>query len=201
MTRLLDKAVFYFVPVSEAGCSNPLRQFLGERDPPPPEETKIAILEDAEELLLPAMEARDKVQPLNIAMIPIIQAPCCPTTNVPVTQLDPAIVRPDAIGIRSFAAWAGRRPLGAGQGLELPDQRDYSLAELYCARAETDRWSGVSSSRRSPITPFDPPPAPPDVAFTARAKDQQDPRASPAPTRGRPRGSASAVARSGSGRS
>jgi len=55
--------------------------------------------------------------------------------NSPVRQLDPALLRPGRLmGTREFRRLT--RPeaqrLAEAKGLSLPDQNDFSLAELYC---------------------------------------------------------------------
>jgi hypothetical protein len=71
MSRLIDKSVFYFVPVSEAQMlSSPtFVNFWVEQTRKHGKKQKIAILEDGEELLLPRDgDSRDKVSNLlNIA--------------------------------------------------------------------------------------------------------------------------------------
>jgi ATP-dependent 26S proteasome regulatory subunit len=57
------------------------------------------------------------------------------TTNAPVRQLDPALLRPGRLmGTREFRRLT--RPeaqrLAEAKGLTLPNQNDFSLAELYC---------------------------------------------------------------------
>ena len=151
MSRLIDKAVFYYFTVSEAEMlSNPrfvsfwIRQtarYKGMR--------KVAILEDAEDLLLARDGAsRDKVSNLlNIAdgfLGDHLKLHIIATTNVPLSKLDPAIVRPGRlIGMREFRRLNREEALrlAKAKGLAVPDQRDFSLAELYCARTETEHLS------------------------------------------------------------
>ena len=147
MTRLLETAVFYFVPVSEAEMlSNPrFVSFWVQQTSRHKSKQKIAILEDAEELLLARDEgSRNKVSNLlNIAdgfLSEHLKLHVIATTNVPISKLDPAIIRPGRlIGVREFRRLNREEALRLAQakGLDLPDQRDFSLAELYCAGAET----------------------------------------------------------------
>jgi hypothetical protein len=58
------------------------------------------------------------------------------TTNVPIRELDPAVTRPGRLmGAREFPR-LGREAalrLAEAKGIqELPEQPDYSLAEIYC---------------------------------------------------------------------
>jgi SpoVK/Ycf46/Vps4 family AAA+-type ATPase len=149
MSRLLATAVFYFVPVSEAEMlSHPRFVSFGLRQTNRhPKQQKIAILEDAEELLLARDEgSRAKVSNLlNIAdgfLGDHLKLHVIATTNVPLSKLDPAIARPGRlIGVREFRrlSRAEALRLADAKGLNLPDQSDFSLAELYCSRAVTDR--------------------------------------------------------------
>ena len=142
MTRLLDKAVFYFVPVSEADMlSNPrFVNFWLKQTKRHPNKRKIAILEDAEELLLPRdAGTRDKVSNLlNLAdgfLGDHLKLQVIATTNAPVRSLDSALLRPGRLmGMREFRRLTRNEAqrLAASKGLALPDQSDFSLAELYC---------------------------------------------------------------------
>ena len=142
MARLRDKAVFYYVPVSEVEMLSSPR-FVGfwvEQTRQHQQKHKIAILEDAEELLLPRdAGTRDKVSNLlNLAdgfLGDHMKLHVVATTNAPVRQLDPALLRPGRLmGMREFRRLS--RPeaqrLAAAKGLTLVEQNDYSLAELYC---------------------------------------------------------------------
>jgi hypothetical protein len=106
---------------------------------------KIAILEDAEELLLPRENgSREKVSNLlNIGdglLGDHLRLHVIATTNVPLGNLDPAVVRPGRlIGAREFRRLTRDEAcrLALAKGLELPEQSDFSLAELYCGCADT----------------------------------------------------------------
>ena len=142
MARLIDQAVFYFIPVSEADLlSNPrFVTFWLKETNRHEKKRKIAILEDAEELLLPRdAGSRDKVSNLlNLAdgfLGDHLKLHVIATTNSPVRQLDPALLRPGRLmGTRGFRRLT--RPeaqrLAAAKGLALPAHDDFSLAELYC---------------------------------------------------------------------
>jgi ATP-dependent 26S proteasome regulatory subunit len=99
-------------------------------------------------LLLPRDgDSRDKVSNLlNIAdgfLGDYLRLHVILTTNVPITQFDPAILRPGRlIGIREFRRLNQEDALRLAQvkRLVVPDQPDFSLAELYCSRADADRF-------------------------------------------------------------
>jgi hypothetical protein len=142
MARLVDKAVFYFIPVSEAEMlSNPrFVSFWVKQTKRHQKRTKIVLLEDAEELLLPREAgSRDKVSNLlNLAdgfLGDHLKLHLIATTNSLVRQLDPALLRPGRlVGTREFRRLTRSEALrlAAAKGLALPDQSDFSLAELYC---------------------------------------------------------------------
>lgn len=101
---------------------------------------RIAIMEDSESLLLPrdVLSQSDVSNLLNIGdgfLGEHLKLHVNATTNSPVRQLDPALLRPGRLmGTREFRRLnrdeASR--LAKAKGLALPDQPDYSLAELYC---------------------------------------------------------------------
>jgi SpoVK/Ycf46/Vps4 family AAA+-type ATPase len=142
MARLLNQAVFYFLPVSEAAMlSNP--RFVGfwiEQTQRHQQQTKIVLLEDAEELLLPRdCGNQDKVSTLlNLAdglLGDHLKLHVIATTNAPVRELDPALLRPGRlVGSRAFRRLtrSEAQQLAEAKGLTLAEQEDYSLAELYC---------------------------------------------------------------------
>jgi SpoVK/Ycf46/Vps4 family AAA+-type ATPase len=149
MTRLIRTFEFYYIPVSafDVLSSPNFVSFWTEENGDGRGKHRIAILEDAEELLLPRDQgSQTKVanllnigdgflgEHLNLLVIA--------TTNLPVRQLDPALLRPGRLmGTREFRRLNHDEAmrLAKAKGLEVPDQRDYSLAELYCARTETIR--------------------------------------------------------------
>ena len=142
MNRLLGQAVFYYVPTSEAEMLSSPRfvNFWVSQTRRQKGKTKIAILEDAEELLLPRdAGSREKVSNLlNISdglLGDHLKLHVIATTNIHLGSLDPAIVRPGRlVGAREFRrlnrAEASR--LAAAKALPLPETDDVSLAELYC---------------------------------------------------------------------
>ena len=111
---------------------------------------KIAIIEDAEDLLLPRDDnSRTTVSNLlNIAdgfLGEHLKLHVIATTNAPVHQLDPALLRPGRLmGTREFRRLT--RPeaqrLAKAKGLTLADQDDFSLAELYCGAASNPALNG-----------------------------------------------------------
>jgi ATPase family associated with various cellular activities (AAA) len=141
MARLLDKAVFYFVPVSAADMLFDPRylSFWVEESKIRRKKNKVVLLEDAEELLMPRDSGtRDKVSNLlNLAdgfLGDHLRLNVICTTNALVRQLDPAILRPGRLlGSREFRRLTPQEAqrLAAAKGLKLADQPDYSLAEVY----------------------------------------------------------------------
>jgi len=147
MARLIAKCVFYFLPVGEfEALSSPgLVSFWARETARYKGKQKIVILEDAEDLLLPRDQGtRTKVSDLlNIAdgfLGDHLRLHVVATTNAPVQRLDPAIARPGRlVGVREFRRLSHGEALRLAQnkGLELPQQSDYSLAEIYSAGADT----------------------------------------------------------------
>jgi len=156
MSRLLDKSVFYFVPVSEAELLSDPRfvSFWIKQTKRHPKKHKIVLLEDAEELLLPRdAGSRDKVSNLlNIAdgfLGDHLKLHVIATTNATVRKLDAAILRPGRLmGAREFRRLTPEEAqrLAQAKGLTLPDQPDYSLAEIYCGTP-----AGFSSHRERQV--------------------------------------------------
>jgi hypothetical protein len=151
MARLIDKAVFYFIPVSEAEMlSNPrFVNFWIKQTKRHQKKTKIVLLEDAEELLLPRDSGnRDKVSTLlNLAdgfLGDHLKLHVIGTTNSPVRELDPALLRPGRlVGARAFRRLTRleAQRLADAKGLALPDQEDFSVAELYCGAVSSPALS------------------------------------------------------------
>lgn len=141
MSRLIDKAVFYFLPVSASDMLFDSR-FVGfwiNEASRNKKKQKIVLLEDAEELLMPRDGGnRDKVSNLlNLAdgfLGDHLKLNVIATTNSPVRELDKAILRPGRLlGSREFRRLS--RPeaerIAKAKGLTLADKPDYSLAEIY----------------------------------------------------------------------
>jgi hypothetical protein len=156
MARLIDKAVFFFVPVSEIDMLSSPRfvNFWVSQTKHYPKKFKIAILEDAEELLLPRdAGTRDRVSNLlNIAdgfLGDHLKLHVIATTNITMSNLDPAVLRPGRlIGAREFKRLkrTEAQRLADAKGLVLPEQDDFSLAEIYCGAR-----SAAVVNARSPI--------------------------------------------------
>ena len=142
MSRLIGKFEFYYIPVSALDVlSNPsFVAFWIEQKGDGCGKHRIAILEDSEELLQPRDEgSQTKVSNLlNIGdgfLGDHLNLHVIATTNSPMRQLDPTLLRPGQLtGAREFRRLT--RPeaqqLAQAKGLALPDQQDFSLAELYC---------------------------------------------------------------------
>ena len=152
MARLLDKAVFYFVPVSAADMLFDPRFvgfWIGEASRNKKKQ-KIVLLEDAEELLLPRDGSnRDKVTNLlNLAdgfLGDHLKLHVIATTNATVRELDKAILRPGRLlGSREFRRLNREEAqrLAQAKGLTLPDKPDFSLAEIYNGAAASTEFNG-----------------------------------------------------------
>ena len=151
MYRLLDKAVFYFIPVSSSEMLFDMGflHFWMDQGRYHKNKRQIVLLEDAEELLLPRDDGnRDKVSNmLNLADGFIgdhLRLHVIATTNAPVRKLDEAIQRPGRlIGAREFRRLtrAEAQRLAQAKGLTLPDQDDFSLAEIYNGAAVSTNFS------------------------------------------------------------
>ena len=150
--RLIDKAVFYVIPLSEVELlANPgFVSFWIEQTKRHKNKLKIVILEDAEELLLPREAgSRDKVSNLlNIAdgfLGDFLKIHVVATTNAAVRELDRAILRPGRlIGQREFRRLTRveAQRLADAKGLTLTDQSDFSLAEVYNGAAVNSAFNG-----------------------------------------------------------
>lgn len=156
MARLIRSHIFYYLPISEfEALSSPrLVSFWARETNLHKGKQKIAVLEDAEDLLLPRNEGSG-VKVSNVLNIgdgflgDHLRLHIIATTNVPIQSLDPAIARPGRlIGAREFRrlSQAEAVRLARSKGLELPQQADFSLAEIYSAGAET-----ANLSSRRPI--------------------------------------------------
>ncbi len=142
MSRLRNELEFYYIPSSAFDVlSNPnFVNFWGQQGGAAPARHRIAIVEDAEELLLPRDEgSREKVSNLlNIGdgfLGEHLKLHVIATTNAPVRQLDPALLRPGRLmGSREFRRLTRTEAqrLAEAKGLKILDQADYSLGEIYC---------------------------------------------------------------------
>ena len=152
MARLLDKVAFYFVPGSAADMLFDPRyvSFWIDQTRRYPKQQKVIFMEDAEELLLPRdAGTRDKVSNLlNLAdgfLGDHLKLHVVCTTNAPVRQLDPAILRPGRLlGSREFRRLTRSEALrlAAAKGLKLADQPDFSLAEVYNGAVVSGEFNG-----------------------------------------------------------
>ncbi|MGO8927947.1 MAG: AAA family ATPase [Limisphaerales bacterium] len=142
MGRFLDRFSFYYVPLSSfALLSAP--GFVGfwlDQNRGHPGKVKLAIIEDAENLLLPRDE-RSRAQVSNLLNIgdgflgEHLKIHVVATTNVPIRQLDEAVRRPGRlVGSREFRRLTRAEALRLAQvkGLTLTNGSDtWSLAEIY----------------------------------------------------------------------
>jgi hypothetical protein len=154
MARLIGKFEFYYVPISAFDLlSNPcFVNFWIEQKTAGSGKHRIAIMEDAEELLLPRDEgSRARVSNLlNIGdgfLGEHLKLHIVTTTNVEIRDLDPALRPGRLTATRLFRRLT--RPeaqrLAEAKHLKLTDQPDYSLAEIYCGAGS---GSPLSSERR-----------------------------------------------------
>ena len=142
MARLVGKFEFYYIPVSafDVLSSPNFVSFWIEQQENARCNHRIAILEDAEELLLPRdAGSREKVSNLlNIGdgfLGQHLKLHVVATTNSAMRKVDPAMLRPGRLmGSREFRRLTRHEAqrLAEAKGLSLPDQNDFSLAELYC---------------------------------------------------------------------
>ena len=151
--RLIDRAAIYVIPLSEVELLSSPR-FVGfwvAQTKRHQNKIKVVILEDAEELLLPRDRgSRNNVSNLlNIAdgfLGDHLKIQVVATTNAAVRELDKAVLRPGRlIGQREFRRLT--RPeaerLALAKGLVLPEQNDYSLAEIYNGAAVGAELNGA----------------------------------------------------------
>jgi hypothetical protein len=102
---------------------------------------KVVIFEDAEDLLLQRdPQSRGTVSNLlNVTdgfLSDQLRLHVIATVNCPVSQLDPAVIRPGRlVGYREFRRLTRTEALGLAEakGLALTDAPDHSLAEVYSA--------------------------------------------------------------------
>jgi hypothetical protein len=147
MARFIDRFVFYYLPLSSFEVLS-APHFVGfwldqnRRHNP---KAKLAIIEDAENLLLPRDE-RSRAQVSNLLNIgdgflgEHLRLHVVATTNTPMRRLDEAVMRPGRLmGTREFRRLnrAEALRLAKAKGLTLADGFDtWSLAEIYCGRPE-----------------------------------------------------------------
>ncbi len=147
MARFIDQFAFYYLPLSSFSLlSDP--QFVGfwlDQNRLHKGKAKLAIIEDAENLLLPR-DQHSRAQVSNLLNIgdgflgEHLKLHVIATTNTPMRRLDEAVLRPGRLmGTREFRRLTRAEALRLAQakGLKLADGFDtFSLAEVYCGRPE-----------------------------------------------------------------
>ena len=133
---------FYYLPMNaERYLASPdLVEFWLQESRSAPDLKKVVVLEDAEDLLMRrSADNRSKVSSLlNIAdglLGEFLQMHLICTVNCAIDQLDPAIGRPGRlIACREFKRLDSEQAhrLAVAKGISLPEQTDYTLAEIYC---------------------------------------------------------------------
>lgn len=104
-----------------------------------PDTKKVVVLEDAEEILMErAADNRGEVSILlNAAdglLGDFLKMHLIATVNAPIEKLDPAVVRPGRLlAYHDFKRLSRQQALrlAGAKGITLPEQDDYSLAEIY----------------------------------------------------------------------
>jgi hypothetical protein len=147
MARFIDRFVFYYLPLSSFEVLS-APHFVGfwlEQNRRHGPKTKLAIIEDAENLLLPRDE-RSRAQVSNLLNIgdgflgEHLKLHVVATTNTPMRRLDEAVLRPGRLmGTREFRRLTRDEALRLAQakGLKLADGSDsWSLAEVYNGKPE-----------------------------------------------------------------
>ena len=147
MARFIDRFVFYYLPLSSFEVLS-APHFVGfwlEQNRRHGPKTKLAIIEDAENLLLPRDE-RSRAQVSNLLNIgdgflgEHLKMHVVATTNTPMRRLDEAVLRPGRLmGTREFRRLTRDEALRLAQakGLKLADGSDsWSLAEVYNGKPE-----------------------------------------------------------------
>jgi len=147
MARFIDRFVFYYLPLSSFNLlSDP--QFVSfwlDQNRRHRGKAKLAIIEDAENLLLPRDE-RSRAQVSNLLNIgdgflgEHLKLHVVATTNVAMRRLDEAVLRPGRLmGTREFRRLtrAEAQRLAQAKGLTLANASDtWSLAEIYNGQPE-----------------------------------------------------------------
>ena len=136
---------FYYVPATSAAIltSPEFVSFWMRQNRRHESKRKVVIFEDAEDLLLQRdSESRGKVSNLLNAtdgfLSDQLRIHIIATVNCPLSQLDPAVIRPGRlIGYREFRRLTREEAeqLAASEGLALADRPDHSLAEVYSGPA------------------------------------------------------------------
>ena len=139
--RFNDRFACYYLPLSsfDVLAAPSFVGFWLEQNRIHSNKTKLAIIEDAEDVLLPRDEnSRAKVSNLlNIGdgfLGDHLKLHVIASTNTPLQRLDPALLRPGRL-TGSYHFRRLPRPhaqrLALAKGLTLPEQEDWSLAEIY----------------------------------------------------------------------
>ena len=161
MAKLSKSHMFYYLPV--AACDfltspNLVEFWLGETRQSP-DLKKVVVLEDAEDLLKQRNGGnREKVASLlNVAdglLGDFLQMHLICTVNCEISKLDPAITRPGRLlAYREFKRLSREQAMqiATAKGIRLPEQKDYSLAEIYTqtigstARGESSSQTGFAA--------------------------------------------------------
>jgi len=147
MARFIDRFAFYYLPLSsfEVLSAPQFVDFWLKQNREHKGKAKLAIIEDAENLLLPRDE-RSRAQVSNLLNIgdgflgEHLKLHVVATTNVPIRRLDEAVLRPGRlIGTREFRRLTRAEALRLAQakGLTLANPADtWSLAEIYNGKPE-----------------------------------------------------------------
>jgi hypothetical protein len=142
MARFINRFVFYYLPLSsfEVLSAPQFVDFWLSQNREHKGKAKLAIIEDAENLLLPRDE-RSRAQVSNLLNIgdgflgEHLKLHVVATTNVPIRRLDEAVLRPGRLmGTREFRRLtrAEATRLARAKGLTLANPADtWSLAEIY----------------------------------------------------------------------
>jgi len=148
IAKLRESHRFYYLPLSACRflASSDMVEFWLGQSRVAPDAHKVVVLEDAEDLLMQrGTDNQAKVSNLlNAAdglLGEFLRLSLILTINCKIDKLDPAITRPGRlIAYREFRRLgaAEARRLAKAKALQLPDQANYSLAEIYCARADLE---------------------------------------------------------------
>lgn len=144
ISRLNQTHCFYYLPaaMSQALGSPGTVDFWSRQNSRADGRRNVVIIEDAESLL----ERRDALNRsrleefLNVSdglMSEFLRLQVVATINCPVERLDPAITRAGRlVSYRSFSRMdrARAQALATAKGLHLPEQENYSMAEIYAGK-------------------------------------------------------------------
>jgi hypothetical protein len=146
---------FYFVPVDSFDIlsSSSLAEFWRKQQRDHPQAKKVLVLEDAEALLMNRSGSKSGgiSAILNVSdglMKQVVQAHVLCTLNCSVDELDKAALRPGRLKFfREFERIPEARALALAQrqGISLPEQKDYTLADIFAGSGFERRAQGVKS--------------------------------------------------------